>query len=60
MSINVTDKRFESDIETFFLSPKGGYTKHASADLDKKKGLFFNTFIQFLPLCLSELSESSS
>jgi len=48
MSIDVTEKRFESDIETFFLSPKGGYTKLASADFDRKKGLFFNTFLQFI------------
>ena len=31
MSIDVTEKRFESDIEPFFLSPKGGYTKLVSA-----------------------------
>ena len=25
--IDKTEKRFESDIEAFFLSPEGGYTK---------------------------------
>ena len=48
MSIDVSEKRFESDIETFLLSAKGGYTKLTSADFDRKKGLFFNTLLQFI------------
>ena len=33
MSIDVTtEKRFESDIEEFFLSPAGGYTHNQDAE----------------------------
>ena len=46
--IDTSEKRFESDIETFLLSAKGGYTKLASEDFDRKKGLFFNTLLQFI------------
>ena len=31
INIDKTEKRFESDIEAFFLSPEGGYTKGAAA-----------------------------
>lgn len=48
MAINVTtEKRFEEDIEAFFLSPAGGYTKGNdtyNADL----GLYVHTLIDFV------------
>ena len=34
-----TEKRFEADIESFFLSPAGGYTKGADT-YDAKQGLY--------------------
>jgi len=46
--LNVTEKQFETDIEAFLLSKKGGYTKADSQDFDKQKGLFFNTLLQFI------------
>ena len=42
-----TEKRFESDIESFLLSPEGGYTKGADA-YDAKFGLYVNTLIDFI------------
>lgn len=36
-----TEKRFEADIESFFLSPAGGYTKGADT-YDAKQGLYVN------------------
>lgn len=48
MAINVTtEKRFEEDIESFFLSPAGGYTKGADT-YDAKFGLYVNTLIDFV------------
>jgi type I restriction enzyme, R subunit len=46
--INVSEKRFEDDIEAFLLSKRGGYVKAISQDFDKQKGLFFNTLLQFI------------
>ena len=48
MSIAVTtEKRFEEDIESFFLAPAGGYTKGTDT-YDAKLGLYVNTLIDFL------------
>ena len=48
MSIHeTTEKRFESDIESFFLSPEGGYTKGTDT-YDAKLGLYVNTLINFI------------
>jgi type I restriction enzyme R subunit len=46
--IDTSEKRFESDIEAFLLSKKGGYTKGSSQDFDKKKGLFYETLLHFI------------
>ena len=48
MGIDVTnEKRFESDIEAFFLSAEGGYTK--TDDIyDANAGLYINTLIDFI------------
>ena len=42
-----TEKRFEEDIESFFLSPEGGYTKGTDT-YDAKLGLYVNTLIDFI------------
>ena len=48
MSIAVTtEKRFEEDIEAFFLSPAGGYTK-VTDTYYAKLGLYVNTLIDFV------------
>ena len=48
MSIDTTnEKRFESDIEAYFLSPSGGYVK-GSDTYDPKLGLYVNTLIGFI------------
>ena len=45
--IDTTEKRFESDIESFFLSPAGGYTKGTDA-YDAKLGLYPDVLIRFV------------
>lgn len=48
MSIDVTtEKRFESDIEAFFLSPTGGYT-HNNDEYVPALGLYQGTLIRFI------------
>ncbi len=48
MSIGTTtEKRFESDIESFFLSPEGGYTKGDDV-YDPQMGLYVDTLISFI------------
>ncbi len=48
MSVDLTnEKRFESDIEAFFLSPAGGYEKGTDT-YDPKLGLYVNTLIDFI------------
>ena len=48
MAIDVTtEKRFEEDIEAFFISPAGGYTKGADT-YDASLGLYVNTLIEFI------------
>ena len=48
MSItDTTEKRFESDIEEFFLSPQGGYTRNTDT-YDPKLGLFTDTLVRFV------------
>ena len=48
MSIDATnERRFESDIESFFLSPAGGYVK-GNDEYDKKYGLYIFTLIDFV------------
>ena len=42
-----TEKRFESDIESFFLSPAGGYTKGTDT-YDAKLGLYPDVLIRFV------------
>lgn len=44
---DTTEKRFESDIEAFFLSPAGGYTK-GTDEYDPKLGLYPDTLIRFI------------
>ncbi|MCQ2159705.1 MAG: DEAD/DEAH box helicase family protein [Bacteroidales bacterium] len=47
MVVDSTEKRFESDIEAFFISPAGGYTKGADK-YDTKLGLYSDTLIDFV------------
>lgn len=48
MGIDVTtEKRFEEDIESFFLSNEGGYTKNRDS-YDLKLGLYVDTLIRFI------------
>lgn len=48
MAINITiEKRFEEDIESFFLSNAGGYTKSTDT-YDAKLGLYVDTLIKFI------------
>lgn len=48
MSIDVTtEKRFESDIEEFFLSPEGGYT-HNQDVYDPQLGVYQDTLLRFI------------
>ena len=42
-----TEKRFESDVESAFLSPAGGYVK-GNDIYDAKAGLYVNTLIDFV------------
>lgn len=46
-SFDYKEKRFESDIEAFFLSAEGGYTKTADT-YDANAGLYVNTLIDFI------------
>ena len=45
--VNTTEKRFESDIEAFFLSPEGGYAK-GTAPYDASLGLFDSVLTDFV------------
>lgn len=45
--ISTTEKRFEEDIESFFLSAAGGYT-HCEDAYDPKYGLYPATLIRFV------------
>ena len=45
--MDTTEKRFESDIESYFLSPEGGYTKGTDV-YDPKLGVFKDTLIRFV------------
>lgn len=47
MTMNTTEKRFESDIEAFFLSAAGGYSK-CEDEYDPKLGLYKDTLIRFI------------
>ena len=47
LSMDTTEKRFESDIESFFLSPEGGYTK-CTDTYDPRLGLYKDTLIRFI------------
>ena len=48
MSIDVTtEKRFEADIEEFFLSPAGGYT-HNNDMYDPQLGVYKDTLLRFI------------
>ncbi len=42
-----TEKRFEQDIESFLLSPQGGYT-HTTEPYDPAVGLYTDTLIRFI------------
>ena len=42
-----TEKRFEEDIESFFLSPSGGYT-HTDDIYNPEMGLYVYTLISFI------------
>ena len=47
MPVNdTTEKRFESDIESFFLSAAGGYT-NCEDEYDPKLGLYTDTLIRY-------------
>lgn len=45
--METTEKRFEADIESFFLSPAGGYTRNNDAYVPKL-GLYQDTLIRFI------------
>ena len=45
------EKNFEADIEAFFISPAGGYTK-GNAAYDPACGLFKDTFIAFIKVLM--------
>ena len=45
--METTEKRFESDIESAFLSPAGGYTKGTDT-YDPKQGLYVRTLLDFV------------
>ena len=45
--MNTTEKRFESDIESAFLSPSGGYTKGTDT-YDPALALYVSTLIGFI------------
>lgn len=47
ITIDTTEKRFESDIEAFFLSPEGGYTK-GTAPYSPGLGLFDSVLTDFV------------
>ena len=47
MPMDTTEKRFECDIESFFVSPAGGYTKTTDT-YDPKLGLYVGTLINFI------------
>ena len=47
INIDKTEKRFESDIEAFFLSPEGGYTK-GEAPYSPGLGLFDSVLTEFI------------
>lgn len=47
INIDKTEKRFESDIEAFFLSPEGGYTK-GEAPYSPDLGLFDSVLTDFV------------
>ena len=47
INIDKTEKRFESDIEAFFLSPEGGYTK-GEAPYSPDLGLFDSVLTDFI------------
>ena len=47
ITIDTTEKHFESDIEAFFLSPEGGYTK-GSAPYSPGLGLFDSVLTDFV------------
>ena len=42
-----TEKRFEADIESYFLSPEGGYT-HNNDSYDPALGVYPDTLIRFI------------
>lgn len=44
---DTTEKRFESDIEAFFLSSAGGYSK-CQDEYDPKLGLYKDTLVRFI------------
>ena len=46
-TMDTTEKRFESDIEAFFLSAAGGYTRCEDV-YDPKLGLYKDTLIRFI------------
>ena len=48
MSIDTTEKRFEQDIETFLLSPEGGYTVLDMETYDKKRAINMHYLISFI------------
>ena len=45
--MSTNEKQFESDIESFFLSPAGGYVKGTDT-YEPKLGLYVNTLIDFI------------
>ena len=47
INVDKTEKRFESDIEAFFLSTEGGYTKGA-ASYSPDLGLFDSVLTDFV------------
>jgi type I restriction enzyme, R subunit len=48
MSIDTTEKRFEQDIETFLLSPAGGYIKGDQSTYDRSKAVDITIMVNFI------------
>ena len=46
--MDTSEKRFESDIETFLLSPAGGYVAGTQATYDKARALDMAALMAFL------------
>ena len=46
--MDIKEKRFEQDIESFLVSKKGGYEKGDMSTFDKKKAIDMSKLISFI------------